>query len=192
MGARMNQISQLKDQFLISMPNLANDYFSGSLIYLCEHSQEGAMGLVVNKPAEATLAEVFEQLELHPIAGLLETVPVFAGGPVKIDRGFILHSPSQTRWKSSVVLREGLQLTTSLDVLEELAQGKGPERYLMTLGYAGWGPGQLEEEIAQNLWLSCPANLDILFNTEPDQRLNAAALQFGIDINLVSSQVGHA
>lgn len=150
------------------------------------------MGLVVNKPADISFGEVLEQLELNPISAELERVPVYAGGPVKTDRGFLLHTPVRSIWKSTLELRDDLQLTTSIDILEQLAQGSGPDLYLMALGYAGWGPGQLEDELGRNLWLSCPANLDILFKTEPEQRVTAAALQLGIDINLMSSQAGHA
>lgn len=188
----MSLNSQLKNQFLLSMPHLQSDYFSGSLIYVCDHSEEGAMGLVVNKGSELNFAEILEQLEIEPQIETLDEIPVFAGGPVKTDRGFLLHGPAQSEWKSTLKLRDGLYLSTSLDVLEALARGEGPKDYLIALGYAGWGPGQLEDELVRNLWLSCPANLDILFATDPEQRLDAAAKQLGIDINLLSDQAGHA
>ena len=183
--------SQLKHQFIFSMPQLESDFFSSSLIYLCEHSDEGAMGLVVNKPSEMNLAEVFEQLELKT-GPALELTPVYTGGPVSSDRGFLLHSQTQHRWKSTLDLSEDLQLTTSLDVLEAIANGGGPQDYLMVLGYAGWDAGQLEDELSRNLWLSCTSNFDILFRTAPEARLSAAAAQLGIDINLLSDQTGHA
>lgn len=183
--------SQLKHQFIFSMPQLDSDFFSSSLIYLCEHSDEGAMGLVINKPSEMNLAEVLGQLELSTRPEL-EEIPVYTGGPVSGDRGFLLHSKSQHRWKSMLDLSEGLQLTTSLDVLEAIANGGGPTDYLMVLGYAGWDAGQLEDEFSRNLWLSCPSNFDILFRTAPEGRLTAAAAQLGIDINLLSDQAGHA
>lgn len=183
--------SQLKHQFLFSMPQLQSDYFSASLIYLCEHSDEGAMGLVINKPSELDLDEVFDQLELQSHAEV-GAVPVYTGGPVSTDRGFLLHRETTHRWKSTVALGEQLQLTTSVDVLEAISRGGGPADYLMILGYAGWDAGQLEDELSRNLWLSCPANLDILFRTAPQERLAAAAAQLGIDINLLSDQAGHA
>lgn len=188
----MSLSNQLKDQFLLSMPHLQSDYFSGSLIYLCEHSEEGAMGLIVNKTSELNFAEVLEQLDIEPLVKTLDQVPVYAGGPVKTDRGFMLHGPAAQEWKSTLKLRDGLYLSTSLDVLEAVARGEGPKDYLIALGYAGWGPGQLEDELSGNLWLSCPVNLDILFTTDPEQRLGAAAKQLGIDINLLSDQAGHA
>lgn len=183
--------SQLKHQFLFSMPLLESDFFASSLIYLCEHSHEGAMGLVVNKPSEMNLAEVFEQLELQ-INALHERTEVYTGGPVSPDRGFLLHSPTDSDWKSTLKLSDNLQLTTSIDVLEAISKGSGPDQYLMILGYAGWDAGQLEDELSRNLWLSCPANLDILFKTAPQERIAAAAAQLGIDINLLSDQAGHA
>ncbi|NVK00923.1 MAG: YqgE/AlgH family protein [Oceanospirillaceae bacterium] len=188
----MSLTTQLNNQFLLSMPHLQSDYFSGSLIYICDHSEEGAMGLVVNKFSDFDFAEILEQLDIEPSISGLDQVPVYAGGPVKNDRGFLLHSAAAGNWKSTLQLRDDLFLSTSIDILEALAQGKGPSDYLITLGYAGWGPGQLEGEIGNNLWLSCPANLDILFKTDPEQRLDAAAKQLGIDINLLSDQAGHA
>ncbi|HSG02819.1 MAG TPA: YqgE/AlgH family protein [Marinobacterium sp.] len=188
----MSLNNQLKDQFLLSMPHLQSDYFGGSLIYLCEHSDEGAMGLVVNKGSDLNFTEILEQLEIEPRIPSLDGVPVFAGGPVNTDRGFLLHGPAAGEWKSTLKLRDNLYLSTSIDILEALARGEGPKDYLIALGYSGWGPGQLEDELGRNLWLSCPANLDILFATDPEQRLTAAAKQLGIDINLLSDQAGHA
>jgi len=181
----------LKHQFLFSMPQLQSDFFGSSLIYLCEHSAEGAMGLVVNKPSAMKLDEVFEQLELKSDLGLNQT-PVFIGGPVSEDRGFLLHCRTERTWQSSLSLSDGLQLTTSMDVLQAIADGEGPFEFLLALGYAGWDAGQLEDELSRNLWLSCPANLDILFRTPPAERLASAAAQLGIDINLLSDQAGHA
>jgi len=173
------------------MPTLTSDYFSQSLIYLCEHNDDGAMGIRVNKPADMALSEVFEQLNLATHAHL-NSHPVFLGGPVSEEHGLILHPKDDRTWTSSRDLCDQLTLTTSLDILEAIAREEGPDRFLFALGYAGWGPGQLEEEIAQNLWLSSPAKLDILFDIEPPQRLQAAASLLGVDINLLTAVAGHA
>ena len=187
----MSNANLLKHHFLMSMPSLESDYFSNSLIYLCEHSEEGAMGIVVNKPHDIPMDEILEQLEL-PENSPLNYQPVYQGGPVSEEHGFILHRQGEQAWKSSLHLPEQLTLTTSLDVLEAISRGEGPEHYLFALGYAGWGPGQLDEEMSQNLWLSSPANLDILFDVEPEFRLSSAASTLGVDLNLISAKAGHA
>ena len=187
----MNNGEYLKHQFLLSMPTLEGEYFSQSLIYLCEHNQDGAMGIIVNKPSEIPITEVFEQLHLSTNTSILKQ-PLFQGGPVGEEHGFILHQDDKQHWTSSLQLSHQLMLTTSMDILEAIANDEGPQRFLLALGYAGWGPGQLEDELAQNLWLSSPANLDILFDTEPAQRLKAAALLLGFDINLLTAEAGHA
>ncbi len=187
----MTDSSMLKNHFLLSMPHLESDYFSASLIYLCDHNKDGAMGLVVNKPTDLELKDILQQLELISEETEFVKEPVFLGGPVAEDRGFLLHRKDQRIWKSSLELSDQLSLTTSVDLLSELAQNRGPEQYLFTLGYSGWEAGQLEDEIGRNLWLSCPASLDILFNLEPDKKLNAAAALLGIDLSLMSTQVGH-
>ena len=187
----MSSTTYLKHQFLLSMPQLESDYFSSSLIYLCEHNEEGAMGIVVNKPSDTFMDEVFEQLDL-PQRSYIRSEIIYQGGPVMEDRGFVLHPRSEQRWKSSLELPDDLSLSTSLDIVEAIAAGTGPQEFLFALGYAGWGPGQLEEELGNNVWLSSPANLDIIFRTEPEARLSAAAADLGIDFNLISAQAGHA
>ncbi len=183
--------SYLKHHFLMAMPHMADPNFAHKLIYLVEHGPEGAMGLVVNDPSGLSLADVLEQLRPDQASpALCQSLPVFSGGPVQTDRGFVLH-PRDHSYQATLALGE-LGMTTSQDVLFAIADGDGPQRYLIALGYAGWDAGQLEAELAGNTWLSCPARLDILFELPHDQRLKAAAASLGIDLTLLSSQAGHA
>ncbi|MFT6916045.1 MAG: putative transcriptional regulator [Motiliproteus sp.] len=185
-------VINLCHHFLISMPHLRGSSFEQTLTYVCEHSAEGAMGLVVNRPLDLNFAQLLGHLDM-PMAPIQNgECPIYAGGPVKGDRGFILHSPVDHVWGSSHAVNEQLHLTTSTDILMAIAEGRGPEKYLMTLGYAGWDAGQLEQEILANSWLSCPADLDILFNIEPQLRLGAAATSLGVNLDLLSTQSGHA
>lgn len=181
----------LKHQFLIAMPHMADPHFAQSLIYIVDHSAEGAMGLVINHPQTLNLADILEQLrpDIEPPL-LCRHVPVFSGGPVQTDRGFVLH-PSGSTFQATVEL-DGLALSTSQDVLFAIADGFGPPKSLIVLGYAGWGAGQLEKELAENVWLTCPFSSHILFETASDQRLAAAAAHLGINLSLLSSQAGHA
>ena len=184
----------LANQFLIAMPGLAGSYFGDALIYLCEHNQEGALGLVVNRPSELSLIELLAQLGMPP-HGLSSDVPVLDGGPVARDRGFILHSADR-HFDASVDLGDGLMLTASREVLEAVAEGEGPQHFLVTLGYAGWGGGQLEEELKDNAWLSCPVpgsvRLEVLFDAPFETRARQAAAELGVDLRLFSGQAGHA
>lgn len=181
----------LKHQFLIAMPHMADPNFAQALIYLVEHNDQGAMGLVVNRPSGLDLAEVIEQLRPDtPPASARHAVPIYTGGPVQTDRGFVLH-PSGPHFQATLELGE-LSLSTSQDSLFAIADGEGPSRCLIALGYAGWEAGQLEAELIQNTWLTCPADLDILFDAPADQRLEAAAARLGINLSLLTSQVGHA
>lgn len=186
----MNSTS-LKHHFLIAMPHMDDPNFAQTLTYLVEHNDQGAMGLVVNRPSELNLADILEQLrpELTPDARCLQ-LPIFSGGPVQTDRGFVLHTRGN-HYPASLELGE-LALTTSQDVLFDIADGRGPERQLIALGYAGWDAGQLESELASNTWLTCPADLQIIFETPPELRLQAAASQLGVNLSLLSSQAGHA
>ena len=187
----------LANQFLIAMPGMVDPNFAGSLIYLFEHTERGAMGLVVNRPTEVDLATLFDKIELKlEIAPLLK-VPVYFGGPVQIERGFVLHeSNPQISYSSSLVIPGGLTMTTSKDVLEAVATGNGPQHFLMTLGYAGWGAGQLEEEITLNGWMNVPLNhhqmIDIIFNTPSSQRYEKAIGHLGFDLSRLSGEAGHA
>jgi len=182
---------ELSHQFLLSMPTLEDPNFQRTLTFVCEHSDNGAMGLVVNRPMALTVGEVMQHLEIETVTPEIARMPVLYGGPVDTERGFILHEPGH-EWDSTMVLSDDVALTTSRDVLEAMARGEGPGRVLVTLGYSGWGPGQLEDEITQNAWLTCPAGADILFALPPEERLPAAAARLGIDLDLISSDTGHA
>ncbi|UQY37069.1 YqgE/AlgH family protein [Pseudomonas fulva] len=183
--------SILKHHFLIAMPHMDDPNFAHTVIYLIDHNDQGAMGLVINRPNGLNLADVLEQLrpDSQP-AGLCQSLPIFSGGPVQTDRGFVLH-PEGPQFQATVNLGE-LGLSTSQDVLFAIAEGHGPANHLIALGYAGWGAGQLEAELADNAWLTCPASPAILFETPYDQRLGAAAALLGIDLNLLTAQAGHA
>ena len=182
----------LRHQFLIAMPNLTGSYFGGTVTYVCEHADEGAMGLIINRPSSLSLAELCEQSEIGAAEGVdLGAVAVLEGGPVASDQGFVLHS-DDGHFSASASLGHGLNLTTALEMLEAIAQGRGPYNYLVALGYAGWGPGQLEAELADNAWLTCPANLEILFDVPFEERVQSAAATLGIDFSLISGQAGHA
>ncbi|WP_246481087.1 YqgE/AlgH family protein [Motiliproteus sediminis] len=182
----------LRDHFLISMPHLADQNFVHTLTYICDHSEQGAMGLVINRPMALTLEEILGHLEFDTQGLRDRQAPVYAGGPVQTERGFVLHSPTDQCWNSSFSIHDQLCLTTSLDVLRAIAGGGGPKHHLIALGYAGWGAGQLEREIGENSWLSCPADLDIIFATQAEERLGAAASKLGVDLSLLSSETGHA
>ena len=187
----------LANQFLIAMPGMVDTNFAGSVIYLFEHTERGAMGLVVNRPTEVDLATLFDKIELKlEIAPLLEQ-PVYFGGPVQIERGFVLHEPNpDCAYSSSLVVPGGLTMTTSKDVLEAVAIGQGPKNFLMTLGYSGWGAGQLEEEIALNGWINVPLSreemVDILFKTPASQRYERTMSHLGFDPSHLSGEAGHA
>lgn len=189
--------SHLATQFLIAMPGMVDDNFAGSVVYLCDHSDHGAMGLVINRPTDVNLHTVFERLDLDLEIMPLSDVPVYFGGPVHTDRGFILHAPSPSDdYSSSLKIPEGLSMTTSKDILESLAVGRGPERFLMALGYAGWSAGQLEDEIAANGWLNVPASfhetVEIIFNTPHDKKYDKTLALLGIDPQFLSLDAGHA
>jgi putative transcriptional regulator len=177
--------------FLIAMPNMADPNFAHTLTYVCEHNQDGALGIVVNKPTDLTLSALFEQIEVDGGGADLNGTPVHYGGPVQVDRGFVLHRPLGN-WQSTLAISDDLGLTTSKDVLEAVARGDGPKDMLVSLGYAGWSAGQLEQEIAQNAWLTVEADPDLLFDTPAEERLPAAIRLLGIDISRLSDAVGHA
>lgn len=186
----MSQLD-LSNHFLIAMPAMTDPFFVKSLTYVCEHNEQGALGLVVNRPVSLTLGELFEQIKLPLEAGELEGVPVHFGGPVQTDRGFVLHEPAG-EWQSTLNINGKIALTTSKDILEAVGQAKGPRNILVTLGYAGWSQGQLEHEIAQNAWLTVPATEHILFDLPAEERLAAAMALLGIDYASLSEETGHA
>jgi putative transcriptional regulator len=179
----------LKHHFLLAMPALAGEYFGNTITYICEHNEEGAMGFMVNRPTRLTVSELLDQLGISSDHASKE--PVLEGGPVKTERGFILHS-DEVQYDASLPLGNGLMLSTARQTLEAIGAGQGPKRYVVALGYAGWGGGQLENELMQNAWLSCPADIDILFDVPFDQRVNQAAASLGIDFRLMSNHAGHA
>ena len=186
-----NQVS-LHNTMLISMPQLEDGPFHRSLIYICEHNAQGAMGLIINHETKVAFADILPQLNIAEDQATNLEQPIFTGGPVKPEHGFVLHTPlPDKQWQSSIQVATNLCLTTSIDVIDDIAHDTGPEHSLIALGYAGWGPGQLEHEIANNAWLCCPFDADIMFSTPAHKRFVAAARLLGIDINLISTQVGH-
>jgi len=181
----------LTHQFLIAMPGMVDPNFAGSVVYVCEHSDKGALGLVINRPSDITLEGLFDRVELQLEIALRKDDPVMIGGPVQTERGFVLHSPG-TRYNSTLPITEAIALTTSKDVLEAIAGGAGPEKMLVTLGYSGWGAGQLEGEIAANAWLTVSATPQILFDTPPEARYDAALKLLGVQATQLTGQAGHA
>ncbi len=181
----------LTDHFLIAMPQMDDPNFVRSVTYICAHNEDGAMGIVINRPLDMALGEVLMQMELHADSPAIAARAVYLGGPVHTDRGFVLHRPVQS-WNSTIAVTAEVAVSTSRDILEAIARGQGPRDALVALGYAGWGAGQLENEIAQNAWLSGPANLDIVFKTPPELRWQSAAALLGIDLVSISHDVGHA
>lgn len=185
------ELGSLRNQFLIAMPGMSDPAFAHSVTYICEHNADGAMGLVINHPSALTLSDIFQQLSLNEDDTSAQS-QVLAGGPVSPERGFILHPNTGKQWQSTLEIGPETCLTASSDILKSLADGEGPEHYLVTLGYAGWDNDQLEQEIADNAWLTVPADPQILFHTPTEQRWAAAARHLGIDLNLISNSVGHA
>ncbi len=181
----------LRNHFLLAMPSLTDAIFANSVTYLCEHNEHGAMGIVINQPLDLCVEEVLEHLNLSA-AGRLQETPVMAGGPVHMDRGFVLHRPGERQWEATLAVTDEIWLTTSRDILVSIADDEGPTDSLVALGYAGWSPGQLETEISENSWLTLPADSAIIFDTPVHLRMTAAAAQLGVDMNLLSGEAGHA
>ena len=187
MGVSVN----LTHHFLIAMPTMADPHFANTLTYVCEHNPEGALGIVINRPIDMTLSALFEQIDIPLANDVLRESPVHFGGPVQIDRGFVLHRPLGN-WQSTLAISDDMGLTTSKDVLEAAGRGEGPKDLFISLGYAGWSAGQLEQELAQNAWLTVAADPDVLFDVPPEGRLPAAMRLLGIDFSRLSDDVGHA
>ncbi len=187
----MNQATYLNNQFIIAMPGLADPNFFHTVTYLCQHNQEGALGIIINRSADMKLGDIFTQMKIHSTSLCAAETPVFAGGPVQQERGFVLHTGGGG-WDASTAVSESISLTTSRDVIEAIAVGKGPEQYLVALGYAGWGEGQLEQEMLANAWLNTQCSQQVLFDTPINVRWQAAAKQIGIDINRLTMQAGHS
>jgi putative transcriptional regulator len=183
----------LTNQFLIAMPNMVDPTFSGTVVYLCDHSERGALGLVINRPTDIDLQSLFNRIDLKLEIEPLLHLPVYFGGPVQTERGFVLHEPIEgTTYTSSMSVPGGLEMTTSKDVLEAVASGTGPSRFLLTLGHAGWGAGQLEEELAKNGRLSVAADPSVIFDVPAEDRLSAALSLLGISPSMLSGEAGHA
>jgi len=184
------QSIDLSNQFLMAMPGMVEGSLAGSVIFICEHTARGALGLVINRPTDLTLGTLFERIDLQLEIAPAKDSPVFFGGPVQTDRGFVLHVPAGD-YNSSIKLGD-MALTTSRDVLQAVADGAGPTRMLVTLGYAGWGAGQLENELAQNAWLSVSADPSIIFDVPPEDRYPAALRLLGVDPVMLAGDAGHA
>ena len=190
----------LTNHFLIAMPGLEDALFSKSVVYVCEHTERGAMGLVINKPADMTMQSLFNKIELPLDRADLAPNPVFHGGPVQTERGFVLHEQifitpnpiSEPLYASTLIIPGGLEMTTSKDVLEALSSGIGPQRVIVTLGYSAWGEGQLEAELGENSWLTVHADPAVIFDTPIDQRYDKALALLGLQVWMISNQVGHA
>ena len=178
------------NNLLIAMPALADPNFVRSVTLICQHSEEGAMGIVVNRPTNLKLREILKQLDIDTSSPNADA-PVYFGGPVQNSRGFVLHEPLG-KWEATLAITDTLGISTSRDILEALARNEGPDRYIVTLGYAGWGAGQLEHEFIENAWLNTPAASEILFTLPPEQRWKAAVEAAGVDLSLLSSEAGHA
>jgi putative transcriptional regulator len=192
----------LTHHFLIAMPGLMDESFSRSVVYMCEHSDRGALGLIINKPSSLQMLDLFEKVELNLGRTDLIGIPVFQGGPVHTERGFVLHEPlsdvahtsdsNETAYASTLSIPGGLEMTTSKDVLEALSTGAGPKRVLITLGYSAWAQGQLESELAENSWLTVQADPQVIFDTPIEQRYDRALALLGLQAWMLSPQAGHA
>ena len=193
-------LTNLTNHFLIAMPGLTDDIFSRSVVYLCEHSSRGALGLVINKPGDMVLKRLFEKVELPLRRTDLSDAPVFQGGPVQTERGFVLHEPifaaqdkpAESVYASTMSIPGGLEMTTSKDVLEALSTGAGPRKVLVSLGYSSWGEGQLEAELSENSWLTVAADVGVIFDTPVAQRYDKALMLLGLESWMLSSEAGHA
>ena len=187
----MPDTTYLTNHLLIAMPSMADPNFTQSVTYICEHTDDGAMGITINRPLDISVGEVFRQLDIATERPALDEMPVHSGGPVLPERGFLLHRP-RGQWDSSLAVTDTVAVTTSQDILAAMAQGNGPDDVLFCLGYAGWEAGQLEQEMAENAWLTAPAEEHILFDTPSAQRWNEAARLIGIDVSLLGHSSGHA
>jgi putative transcriptional regulator len=180
----------LTQHFLIAMPNMADPHFARSLTFICEHNDQGALGLVVNRPTDIMLSRLLEQVDITIDDERCRSLPIHYGGPVQVDRGFVLHRPLG-QWQSTLAVGE-LGLTTSKDILKAVARGEGPAQILVTLGYAGWAPGQLENELGQNAWLTVEADERVIFDAAAEEKLPRAMKLLGIDFASLSDGAGHA
>jgi putative transcriptional regulator len=186
----------LTNQFLIAMPGMVDGNFAGAVVYLCEHNERGAMGLIINKPIEIDVRQLFDKVSLPLGREDLQTTPVYMGGPVQTERGFVLHEqldPDEDQYNASLKIPGGsLEMTSSRDVLEAMSHGAGPRKVLITLGYAGWSAGQLEDELARNGWLTVDADNAIIFDTPVENRYDRALSLLGVDRGFLMAGAGHA
>jgi putative transcriptional regulator len=181
----------LTNNFLIAMPSLEDPYFAQALVYICEHTENGALGIIVNRPLDMSLAALFEKVDIKLENQALAKLPVYFGGPVQLDRGFVLHRPVG-HWQSTLVVSDEVGLTSSRDVLTSVSSDGQPSDIIVSLGYSGWDAGQLEDELGQNSWLTVPAKSSILFDLPPEERLPAAMQKLGISFSQLSDVAGHA
>ena len=191
MADYMINATSLQNHFLIAMPSLADPNFQQSVTYVCEHNEQGAMGIIINRPLEIQLGDVLQHMDIETDDPRVADQIVYLGGPVHTERGFVLHRPPG-RWEAMLEVSDSIGITTSQDILSAIALGEGPDRAVVALGYAGWGPGQLEKELLANAWLSGPADPGIIFDLPWEKRWEAAASLVGVDINRISAEVGHA
>jgi putative transcriptional regulator len=187
----MESIANLTGHLLIAMPSMLDPNFSRTVTYICEHSDQGALGIVVNQPLDMDIGEVLDQLALKASDEEVASTPIIRGGPVELQRGFVIHRAPEG-WDSTVAVADNIFVTTSQDILGAIASGNGPDQALLALGYAGWGAGQLEQEMSANAWLSVPADPDIIFSIPFEDRWRRAAGLLGVDIATLSSEAGHA
>ena len=188
----MNEASDLKNQFLIAMPRMGDPNFDHTVTLICQQDEQmGAFGVTINRPIGLTLGDLFSQLDIEIEDESISNVSALVGGPVQPEQGFVLHDTKKS-WQSTLPITDNLAITSSRDILLDIAQGKGPEHFLLTLGCAGWSPGQLEYEIQENTWLTCPADNKIIFDLPYNKRWQGAANTLGIDLNLLSNTAGHA
>ena len=187
----MTDTESLSNHFLIAMPALEDPNFHHTTTYICEHDKDGALGVVINRPLDIQLGEILLHMDIRTDDIEIASQPVYMGGPVQNDRGFVLHEPIGD-WEATLKVTDDIGITSSRDILAAIAAGEGPENAIITLGYAGWGAGQLEQELAANTWLSGPADRNIVFNTPSERRWLEAAALIGVDLHLISSETGHA
>lgn len=187
----MEAATYLTGQLLIAMPAMTDPNFRQTVTYICEHSEHGALGLVINRPLDIDLGRIFEQLSMTSSDPILASTPIMSGGPVQTERGFVIHESGDV-WETSASITDSIHVTTSQDILTSMAAGTGPTRAMVALGYAGWGAGQLEFEITENAWLSVPANSQILFDIPFEDRWTEAAGLLGVDLAMLSTDAGHA
>ena len=181
----------MQNRFLIAMPSLEDPNFQRTVTLICEHNDEGTLGLIINRPSSLTLGEMLQHLGHTDISPEKFNIPVYTGGPVQPERGFVIHN-GESEWESSLIVADNLHVTTSKDILDAIAVDKGPSQSLFVLGYAGWGAKQLDEEMIENAWLSTPASSHILFDTESDDRWMHSASAIGVDLTRMSMHAGHA